>query len=194
MFQEVETGSSHKVTIVKQRSVDMETCQRRGDGTLNHQGVNNQREPPDTARHVMEASYTRAAKSWEGKYEGTEDLTLSRFWEMEQGQVSDVQGRLKTCLSFWENTLQPAPWIVSCIKEGYKLPLSSLPKSYSQPNQALALANKKFVTQALSELVKNHCVVKVPSQPQVCSPLSVVSNSAGKQRLVINLHYLNGHL
>ena len=46
----------------------------------------------------------------------------------------------------------------------------------------------------MSELVQNCCVVKVPRQPHICSPLSVVSNSTGKQRLVINLRFLNGYL
>ena len=60
--------------------------------------------------------------------------TLSSFWEVKEGhaqrQVTDVQGRLKKSLSFWENTLQPAPWIISCIKEGYKLPLRSTPDRF----------------------------------------------------------------
>ena len=62
------------------------------------------------------------------------------------------------------------------------------------PNQASAITNREFVIQAISELVQNRCVVKVPRQPHICSPLSVVSNSMGKQRLVINLRYLNGYL
>ena len=37
-------------------------------------------------------------------------------------------------------------------------------------------------------------MVEVASQPHVCSPLSVVSNSENKQQLVINLRYLNGYL
>ena len=119
---------------------------------------------------------------------------MSRFWEIEQGQVTDVQGKLKAHLSFWELKLQPAPWIISCIKEGYKLPLLSIPETYIRPNQASALANREFVTQAISELVQNRCVVEVATQPHVCSPLSVVSNSGNKQRLVINLRYLNGYL
>ena len=70
----------------------------------------------------------------------------------------------------------------------------SIPEIFICPNQASALANKEFVTQAISELVQNRCVVEVTSQPHVCSPLSVVSNSGNKQRLVINLRYLNGYL
>ena len=54
--------------------------------------------------------------------------------------------------------------------------------------------NREFVSHAISELEQNRCIVKVSKQPYVCSPLSVVSNCMGKQRLVINLCYLNGFL
>ena len=120
---------------------------------------------------------------------------LSSFWEIEEGhaqwQVTDVQGRLKKSLSFWENTLQLTPWIISCIKEGYKFPLRSTPDRFHRPNQHSALDHQEFVTQAIQELEENHCVVKVQDTPFICSPLSVVANTQGKLRLVLNLHYLN---
>ena len=64
----------------------------------------------------------------------------STFWEVEQGdtQVADVQGRLKINIDFWENELDPAPWIIDCIREGYKLPLHNLPDKFIQPNQRSA--------------------------------------------------------
>ena len=43
-------------------------------------------------------------------------------------------------------------------------------------------------------LLNNRCVVQVSEKPHVCSPLSVVSNSSGKLRLVLNLRYLNQFL
>ena len=51
------------------------------------------------------------------------DPSLGRFWEAELGgnQVIDVQGRLKASLQFWEQELEPAPWIIDCIKTGYQL-------------------------------------------------------------------------
>ena len=123
---------------------------------------------------------------------------LSSFWEVEEGhvqrQVTDVQGRLKKSLIFWENTLQPAPWIISCIKEGYKLPLRSTPDHFHWPNQQSALDHQEFVTQAIQELEENRCIVKVQDTPFICSPLSVVANTQGKLRLVLNLRYLNQFL
>ena len=120
----------------------------------------------------------------------------STYWEAEQGdsQITQVQGRLKDNISFWEDILKPAPWILGCIKEGYKLPLRQLPGRFSQPNQKSALENKEFVSQALEELQQNKCIVRVHERPYICSPLSVASNSQGKLRLVLNLRYLNQYL
>ena len=53
---------------------------------------------------------------------------LSRCWEFEQDttQISDVQGRLCTCLSFWEQVLEAPPPVLEYIKLGFKLPLLSI--------------------------------------------------------------------
>ena len=56
-------------------------------------------------------------------------------------------------------------------------------------NQQSAVANADFVKQCLLELVKNRCVRQVDHVPVVRSPLSVVENSSGKKRLVINLRH-----
>ena len=52
----------------------------------------------------------------------------------------------------------------------------------------------KFVSESIADLVATGCVRVVPEPPLVCSPLSVVENSAGKKRLVINLRHLNRFL
>ena len=129
-----------------------------------------------------------------GLHEGREgDPSLNRCWEVEEGtdQIEDVQGRLKTCLSFWEKELEPTPWI---IRKGYKLPLHPVPNQFCKPNQQSALTNVEFVNEALSELEHNQCIKQVDHQPHVCIPLSVVDNGRGRFRLVINLRYLNQFL
>ena len=57
-------------------------------------------------------------------------------------------------------------------------------------NQASALEHKDFMSQALQELEKNRCIIRVPERPYICSSLSVVA----KFQLVINLHYLKQFL
>jgi len=48
--------------------------------------------------------------------ESTEGQPMTVYWEVEQGsQITDVQGRVQKSLGFWLGTLDPAPWIISCI-------------------------------------------------------------------------------
>ena len=56
------------------------------------------------------------------------------------------------------------------------------------------MVHKSFVEDAVKNLVKNRCALRVIERPHICSPLSVVSNSVGKLRLVLNLRYLNQYL
>ena len=52
----------------------------------------------------------------------------------------------------------------------------------------------KMRSLAITELLQNRCVQRIPYKPHICSPLSVVSNNVGKLRLVLNLCYLNQFL
>ena len=149
----VHQPKAAKVKVVnrpKPKSVERETCQVMVKGSLTNQSVSDQSKSPDTNNPAMEGIDAGVAESWEGECEGNHDFALSSFWEIEHGQVTDVQSRL----SFWKHRLQPAPWIISCIREGYKLPLCSLPKPYIRPNRASALANREFVTQPCQSLYK----------------------------------------
>ena len=106
-----------------------------------------EKDAPDCSGHDI------SIDSAEGEVDHTEvpgpddAQALTTFWEVEEGQtqVMDVQGRLGQSLSFWEDTLDPAPWIISCIREGYKLPLRSIPDCYHKPNQQSALSHQQFV-------------------------------------------------
>ena len=63
-----------------------------------------------------------------------------------------------------------------------------------QCNHNSTATHNEFVNEAIENLVKNRCVALVNDRPYVCTPLSVVSNSSGKLRLVLNLKYLNQFL
>ena len=118
---------------------------------------------------------------------------FGRVWEGDQGedQIVDLQGRLCKNIAFWEHELKATHALLECIREGYKLPLLRMPRVFYKDNAKLATENSEFVTDAIIELCKNHCIQKVESRPHICSPLSVVSNSQGKNRLVLDLRYLN---
>ena len=84
--------------------------------------------------------------------------------------------------------------IISTIEGGYVLPLKSEPTPYVRGNHQSACKNSLFIQESLSELCTTGCAVEVSARPIICSPLSVVENSSGKKRLVINLRHLNQFL
>ena len=129
---------------------------------------------------------------------GDKDMGVSRFWEWQrvtgEAQVTHVQGRLGACVTYWQEVLHAFPTVIDWIQNGYKLPLLYAPTRLCGNNHRSAIENKEFVTEALEELMQNHCVRKYGCVPYICSPLSVVSNSEGKLRLVLNLRHLNQFL
>lgn len=84
--------------------------------------------------------------------------------------------------------------MIDCVENGYCLPLKYLPPPYSQSNHRSVELHHAFVDEAVQSLVLNHCAVRVHEKPYMCNPLSVVSNSAGKLRPVLNLRHLNQFL
>ena len=86
------------------------------------------------------------------------------------------RGRLKANIDFWRDTLKPAPWILDCISNSYKLSIKSIPGPFIRKNQDSAVKNSDFVAEALRELESNRCAERVDDQPHICSPLSVVEN------------------
>ena len=87
----------------------------------------------------------------------------------------------------------PTP-VLECIENGYRLPLKFLPPPHHQHNNKSTGTHQQFVDEAVQSLLMNRCIRRVEAEPWVCSPLSVVSNFAGKLRLVLNLRYLNQFL
>ena len=91
-----------------------------------------------------------------------------------------VQGRLRKRAYFWLHELQPTAFVASIVTKGYCLPFMRMPDSLCQLNNRSAIDNGTFVAAAIEELVLAHCVEKCSVCPTVCSPLSVITNSARK--------------
>ena len=125
---------------------------------------------------------------------------LSVGWEIESSGTDYmsggvvVKGRLKNHISFWREVIKAPATIISTIEGGYVLPLKSEPTAYMRGNHQSACKNSLFIQESLSELCTTGCAVEVSATPVICSPLSVVENSSGKKRLVINLRHLNQFL
>ena len=85
-------------------------------------------------------------------------------------------------------------YVLDWVKSGYKLSLLHLPEVYSMGNHNSAITHHRFVSNSITELLANRCIVNITQQPHICSPLLVVTNTEGKLRLVLNLRYLNQFL
>ena len=108
--------------------------------------------------------------------------------------IPTVKGRLKEHISFWKEELVAPQSALSISESGYALPLKSEPPVRSQKNQPSAYFRSEFVQTSIEELLVRGCIKQIDLKPHICSPLSVVENSSGKLRLVVNLRYLNKYL
>ena len=59
------------------------------------------------------------------------------------------------------------------IKEGYKLPLLTIPESCILADNRSAMDNAKFVTEALEGLLATNCISVINTQPWLVNPLTV---------------------
>ena len=113
---------------------------------------------------------------------------LPRPWD------TAAQGRLKEHSAFWLNELESSSFVESMVLQGYQLPFIKLPDPVCLLNHRSAYENSAFVSTAIEELIAGWWVIQSESCPTVCSPLSVVLNAKGKQRLVADLRYINQFL
>ena len=128
-----------------------------------------------------------------------ENLSLPSF-EVESGSLvpgsvpPGVKGRLKAHVPFWEKIGAP-PFIIDCIRQGYKIPFYVSPPPAEFSNNRSALEHSEFVHSAILELLSSGRVCQVPkSCLYVINPLSVSVQSCGKRRLILDLRYINHHV
>ena len=105
-----------------------------------------------------------------------------------------VKGRLRANLKFWQD-IGASKWIIDIISLGYCLPFVQEPDKKIFNNHASALRDSDFVSKENSKLLKSGALLEVnESDLTVCSPLGVTRNACGKQRLILDLRYVNQHL
>eukprot|EP00731_Ephydatia_muelleri_P022428 Em0015g11a len=143
----------------------------------------------------LEGSHT-VELSPEAGTDGDELACTQRCWEYEEVEKNSmaVKGRLRQHVEYWVEELHATQWIIDMIRDGYMLPFHVEPPAYRRGNKNTAYANSVFVCKAVADLVGGGFVEEVTEQPFICSPLSVVENSAGKKRLVVNLRHVNQYL
>lgn len=118
------------------------------------------------------------------------DLNVKEKYEVKRGVLS-VKGKLKEKFSFWEEVLSANSFILSVIKEGYKIPFFETPKPVYLNNNGSANKHSNFVKIAIDDLLKSGSIVEQRSAPHCVNPLTVSVNSSGKERLILDLRHVN---
>jgi len=107
-------------------------------------------------------------------------------------QVS-VKGKLFKSIQYWQ-TLGAPYFILSVIRNGYKIPFISTPLPRRFTNSASALKKADFVREAILDLLRDNSVEEIISPPDIVNPLTVSVQANGKKRLILDLRHINLHV
>ena len=108
-----------------------------------------------------------------------------------QDKVCSVRGYLAKCYQEWVNIDAAGFFILSVIRDGYKIPFIVFPPLKISPNNGSALKEKEFVSEAIFNLIRNKCLEVLDHPPAIVNPLSVSIQSSGKKRLILDLRHVN---
>ncbi len=103
-----------------------------------------------------------------------------------------VFGSLKRNYGFWES-MGASEFILSVIREGYKIPFEEIPPSFQLRNNCSALRHQSFVSQEISSHLEDGFVREVEHPPDCIHPLSVAENGQ-KLRLVLDMSVANPYV
>ena len=91
--------------------------------------------------------------------------TTAETPELVQGApVVKVKGRLKACVKFWESISAPQ-FVLSTIREGYKIPFLHTPPRASFPNNKSTNEHKQFVASAIQDLLLVGSILECMTPP-----------------------------
>ena len=82
-------------------------------------------------------------------------------------------------------------FILSVIRDGYKIPFIVFPPPEVSPNNASALKEREFVSEAIFNLIRDKCSEVLDHPPAIVNPLSVSIQLSGKKRLILDLRHVN---
>ena len=95
-------------------------------------------------------------------------------------KIVNVKGKLRENVSFYQSIGAP-DFVLSIIRNGYKLPFVNFPESVILPNNRSARDHSSFVDEALLELLSSGRVIQVADAPFVVNPLSVSVQPSGRR-------------
>ena len=84
-------------------------------------------------------------------------------------QISRVKGKLFKSIQHWQSLCTP-DFILSVIRNGYKIQFISTPPPRRFTNNASALKEADFVREVILELLRGNLVEEMISQPEIVNP------------------------
>ena len=87
--------------------------------------------------------------------------------------------------------MEVSQFVLNVIMQGYKIPFLQLPTPFAKRNNTSARENSDFVSPAVSDLLRLDQIKYFACNPYIINPLSVSTRGSRKQRLVLNLRYVN---
>ena len=96
--------------------------------------------------------------------------------------IVKVKGSLKHNVAFWEH-IGASRFILDTILYCYKIPCIYTPPAANFGDNRSAIQHRKFVEQAISDLLMAGSVVECACAPTVVNPLSDSIQASGKKRL-----------
>ena len=103
-----------------------------------------------------------------------------------------VKGRLSASVNYWVEPLNASDFVLDIIRRGYRLPFHDYPSPCHLRNNKSSLQHREFVSQAITELLSNACIIEHATPPFCVNPLTVAEGK--KLRLVIDLRHVNEYL
>jgi len=107
-------------------------------------------------------------------------------------QIS-VKGKLFKSIQYWQSLGAP-DFILSVIRNGYKIPFISTPPPRRFTNNASARKKADFVREAILDLLRDNSVEEIIFPPDIVNPLTVSVQANGKKRLILDLRHINLHV
>ena len=100
-----------------------------------------------------------------------------------------VVGSLKSHAAFWENIDTP-DHLIHVIKQGYTIPLKTLPRRTFLCNNKSSIIRATFVREQIDDLLAKGAIEERASPQRIVNPLTVAIKN-GKKRLVLDLRLIN---
>ena len=107
-------------------------------------------------------------------------------------QVNRILLRSRFMLGRLGKKISASGFILSVVRDGYKIPFLAFPPLKVSSNNTSALNDTYFVSEAISDFLKTKRVEILDRQPDIVNPLSTVSvQPSGKKKLMLDLRHVN---